>query len=94
VDENGAGADLFWTQRLLERAGFNISPNNTGCVVQVEVVRRGLWRVQGIEAGSLAQVLALAQKFGLTARGIAVTSSPNIPLPPQHFTPYFLFLRR
>jgi hypothetical protein len=74
----------------LERAGFNIGPNsNAGRAVQVELVRRGLWRVQGVEAGPLAQVLALAQKFGLTACGIAVTSSPNIPLPPQHFTPYF-----
>ncbi len=43
----GDGPEAFWVRRMLERAGFNINPNNkTASEVQVEVVRRGLWRVR------------------------------------------------
>ena len=66
----GDGPAAFWTKRMLERAGFNISPNNgVASAVQVEVIQLGLWRVRvgkfAGEATSLEGVLALAQRNDL-----------------------------
>ena len=55
----GDGPEAFWTRRMLERVGFNITQNSS---TKITAVRHGLWRVQmddkTCEATTLEQVLA------------------------------------
>lgn len=66
----GDGPEAFWVQRMLARAGFNITHNNdTACALQIEVVQRGLWRVRVGEVvcdvTTLEDVLAAASTYAL-----------------------------